>query len=81
MEQIVQIVGALLILAAFVLAQRKALDTASPVYLLLNLVGAGVLAVVAAADRDWGFVLLESVWASVSAVALVGRLRARGTTR
>ncbi|MGH2785592.1 MAG: CBU_0592 family membrane protein [Actinomycetota bacterium] len=80
MEQIVQIVGALLILAAFVLAQRKLLDTGSSVYLVLNLAGAGVLAVVAAADRDWGFVMLEGVWALVSAGSLVGRLR-RNPTR
>ncbi|MGH2795241.1 MAG: CBU_0592 family membrane protein [Actinomycetota bacterium] len=80
MEQTVQIVGALLILTAFVLAQRKTLDTASPVYLVLNLVGAVVLAIVAALDSDWGFVLLEGVWALVSAAALVGRIRTRGTS-
>jgi hypothetical protein len=76
MDQIAQIVGALLILGAFVLAQRKKLDTNSTVYLLLNVVGAAILAVVAAADRDWGFLMLEGVWAIVSAWGLVG---ARGT--
>jgi len=78
-EQAVQIVGALLILAAFVLAQRKVLDTGSPTYLVLNLLGAGVLAVVAAAGRDWGFLMLEGVWTMVSAASLVGRLRTRGS--
>jgi hypothetical protein len=78
-EQAVQIVGALLILAAFVLAQRNVLDTHSFVYLSLNVAGAGVLAVVAAADRDWGFLMLEGVWTMVSAASLVGRLRTRGS--
>lgn len=77
MEQVVQIAGALLILAAFVLAQRKRLDTSSTVYLVLNTVGAAALAVVAFRDRDWGFVLLEGVWALVSGWALVAG-RARG---
>ena len=79
MEQAFQIAGAVLILAAFVLAQRKVLDTGSTVYLVLNFVGAGVLAVVAAADRDWGFLMLEGVWALVSATSLFGRIRARGS--
>lgn len=77
MEQVFQIAGAVLILAAFVLAQRKVLDTHSIAYLSLNVAGAGVLAVVAAADRDWGFLMLEGVWTLVSAASLVGRLRER----
>ena len=75
MDQVAQIVGALLILGAFVLAQRKKLDTASTVYLLLNVVGAAVLAVVAAMDRDWGFLMLEGVWALVSLYTLLKRFR------
>lgn len=76
-DQVVQIAGALLILAAFVLAQRRRLDTSSTVYLVLNTVGAAALAIVAYLDRDWGFVLLEGVWALVSGWALVaGRPRA-----
>ena len=72
MDQIVQVIGALLILGAFVLAQRKKLDTGSAAYLVLNTVGAAILAVVAAMDRDWGFLLLEGVWAVVSMWGLVG---------
>lgn len=79
MEQAIQIAGAALILAAFVLAQRKVLETDSLAYLSLNVAGAGVLAVVAAADRDWGFLMLEGVWTLVSAGSLVGRLRVRRT--
>ncbi|MFY9586304.1 MAG: hypothetical protein WAT66_02485 [Actinomycetota bacterium] len=72
MDQAAQIVGALFILGAFFLAQRKKLATTSRTYLALNLVGAAVLAVVAAADRDWGFLLLEGMWALISAWGLVG---------
>ena len=77
MEQIVEVGGALFILSAFVLAQVGRLATTSLVYLLLNLAGSGILAVVAAIDGDTGFLLLEAVWAAVSALALVRLLRSR----
>jgi hypothetical protein len=69
-EQLIEVVGALFILSAFVLAQVGRLATTSLVYLVLNLVGSGILAVVAAIDGDTGFLLLEGVWAAVSAFAL-----------
>ena len=73
MEQVIEIGGALFILAAFVLAQAGRLATTSLAYLVLNLVGSAILAVVAAVDGDTGFLLLEGVWAAVSAVALARR--------
>ena len=45
MHQVVQIVGALLILAGFVLAQFRVLDPQSFWYLIVNLVGSAVLTV------------------------------------
>lgn len=80
MEQLVQVAGALLILAGFILAQRRMLDTASYPYLVLNLVGASVLTVVALRDHDWGFFLLEGVWAIVSAFGLIALARGRSPT-
>ena len=77
MEQVIEVAGALFILSAFVLAQVGRLATTSVAYLVLNLVGSGVLAVVAAVDGDTGFLLLEGVWAAVSAFGLA-RLLLRG---
>jgi hypothetical protein len=42
----------------------------SRLYLALNLVGSAILAVLALAASQWGFVLLEGVWAVVSAWGL-----------
>ena len=69
-EQVVQVFGSLLILAAFVAAQRGALTTTARRYHVLNLVGSAILAVLAAYAHQWGFLLLETVWAVVSARAL-----------
>jgi hypothetical protein len=71
MDQIVQVAGALLILAAFAAAQFGRLDVESRPYLWLNLIGALILAVLAYVERQWGFLLLETVWAGVSAWSLV----------
>jgi hypothetical protein len=75
MDQIVQVAGSLLILTAFIAAQRGRLSTQSRTYLSLNLVGAGVLAVLAARERQYGFLLLEFSWALVAALSLIGGLR------
>ncbi|MBB2748495.1 UNVERIFIED_ORG: hypothetical protein FHR35_008388 [Microbispora rosea subsp. rosea] len=79
MDQVLQIAGAVLILGAFLLSQMNVLDNRSKIYLALNLVGSAVLAWLAYADDDWGFLLLEGVWAIVSAVGLVQSLRPRRT--
>jgi hypothetical protein len=77
MDQVIQIVGALLILAAFTAVQLERMDPSSRLYLTLNLVGSAILAVLALASSQWGFVLLETVWAIVSAFGLVAALRTR----
>ena len=80
MDQIFQIAGAVLILVAFVAAQRNAMSSHSVAYLALNLVGSVVLTGVALHGRDWGFLLLEVVWAVVSAWGLWQVSRGRTPT-
>jgi hypothetical protein len=80
MEQVLQVVGAMLVLSAFVLAQMGRLTPTSRIYLVLNLVGAAILAALAAVDWQPGFLLLEGVWAFVAGVGLARSLyRANGT--
>jgi len=75
MDQVIQIVGAILILAAFTAVQVDRMRPDSRVYLFLNLVGSAILAVLALIESQWGFVLLESVWAIVSGWGLIVALR------
>lgn len=70
MDQVVQIVGALLILVAFGAVQFERMRPDSRLYLALNLLGSVILAVLAVLAAQWGFVLLECVWAIVSAWGL-----------
>ena len=77
MHQLIQVLGALLILAGFVLAQFRVLDPQSFWYLLVNLVGSAVLTVDAWREAQIGFFLLEFVWAIVSAFGLVQLARGR----
>ena len=73
--QLVQIAGSLLILAAFAASQAGRLPIDSQLYLVLNFVGSAILAVLAWIDQQWGFLLLESVWAVVSLYSLVQLMR------
>jgi hypothetical protein len=77
MDQLLQILGALMILAAYTAAQFGVLDQKSYPYLWLNLIGSALLAVLAALGRQWGFLLLEAVWAVVSAWGIVTRPRSQ----
>jgi hypothetical protein len=74
-DQVVQVVGALLILAAFAAVQFERMRPDSRLYLALNLAGSAILAVLAVLGSQWGFVLLETVWAIVSAWGLALALR------
>jgi hypothetical protein len=77
LDQVTQVVGALLILAGFVLAQFRVLRVESMLYLVLNFLGSAILAWLAWVDRQWGFLLLEFVWALVSAWGIIQLLRGR----
>ena len=77
MDQVIQLAGALLILAGFIAAQAGRVSPHALSYLALNFVGSAILTYVAANSRDWGFLLLESVWAIVSLWALIQIARRR----
>jgi hypothetical protein len=77
MDQIPQIIGAILILTAFAASQREWMSPHSRIYLTLNLIGAAVLTGVALDGRDWGFFLLNAVWTLVSAWGLASAVRGR----
>ena len=71
MGSLVQIAGAILILVAYALLQAGALAAQARSFILLNLIGASVLAVEAYLEAQWGFLLLEAVWALIAAWSLV----------
>lgn len=75
MDQLIQVIGALLILTAFAAVQFDRMRPTSQAYLALNLVGSVILAALAWFESQWGFLLLETVWAIVSAVGLAAALR------
>jgi len=74
--QLVSVLGSLLVLVAYVASQFGWLSVKGPAFALANIVGSGILAVVAALEAQWGFLLLEGAWASVSLAAMM-RQRAK----
>jgi hypothetical protein len=68
---IVQVLGALLILAPFAAHQLGRLGTDARVYLWPNLIGSAALAVLAGIAGQWGFLLLEAAWAAVAARSII----------
>ena len=73
MLDLLQIAGALGVLIPFAWQQLGALRATAPAYLWPNLAGSGVLAALALHEGQWGFLLLEGVWALVSAWSLTRR--------
>ena len=75
--QIAQVAGALLILSAYAASQFGRLRADSRPYLLLNIAGSGILAVLALGGRQWGFVLLEGMWVLISLWGLAAGVAGR----
>ncbi len=76
-DQIVQIIGALLVLAGFLAAQADLVDQRAYKYLVPNAVGSSAMAATAVLSQDWGFVFLEGTWALVSYWGMGDRLFGR----
>ncbi|GAB2859865.1 hypothetical protein GCM10022221_69290 [Actinocorallia aurea] len=74
MLESIQIIGALCVLLAYIAAQVKLTGQDSYPYLVLNVVGSGILALLALDGRAWGFLLLEGSWAIVTGIGLIRRL-------
>lgn len=64
--QLVSIVGAVMILAAYLALQRGWLLLTDRSYYLLNFAGAGLLTWIAVVDGRLGFILVEGAWALIS---------------
>ena len=71
LEQIISLVGAAMILIAFGAQQAGKLKPDSASYLLLNLVGAAILAVIAFRIKQLGLTVVETSWMLISLTALL----------
>ena len=70
MWDIVQMIGAVLLLAAFLAVQFDRISERALSYLVINAIGSGLLGITAVVTGNWGFVLLEGVWTLVSAAGI-----------
>jgi hypothetical protein len=71
MVQAVSVLGAIAILVAYAANQFRLIGPSNISYTVLNLLGAGILTVIAVIESQWGFLLLEGVWTLVSLFALM----------
>jgi hypothetical protein len=79
--QLVSVLGSLLVLVAYVASQFGWLSAKGLSFAFANIVGSGILAVVAALEAQWGFLLLEGAWALVSLVAVMRQKAKLNTLR
>ena len=68
--QVISFIGAVLILAAYMALQLNRLGAETITFQILNLFGGIFLCTTAVAMRQYGFILVEGLWAVLSAVGL-----------
>ena len=78
LQQIVSLVGAVFILAAYAALQLGRLRQQGRLFNAMNFVGSALLTWVAVQDRQLGFIILEGSWALLS---LPGTVRPRAKER
>jgi hypothetical protein len=69
--QLISLVGALLVLGAYLANSRHWLRTDGRTYNLMNLVGGGLLFWIAVVDQRAGFMVLELTWALIAVPPLL----------
>ncbi len=77
MSELLQWVAAIVVLAAFGLSQWGVWPVVSYRYLVCNLLGGAGLSAAAVLSSQWGFVVLEGVWALVAARTIAIRMSGR----
>ena len=77
--QVLSVVGALMVLAAYALIQSGIWRELDAGYLALNIVGSLLLGIVAIEDQRAGFILLEFAWAGLGCIGVVRAMKARKT--
>jgi hypothetical protein len=70
-SQVVSIIGAALVLGAFAALQFRLVGPTHRGYLSANVLGSGCLAVAAAFEGLWAFVVLNTIWGLVSLRSLI----------
>ena len=66
LTQVASLMGAVLILSAYLGLHTGYLRERSTLYLNLNLAGAVLLFFAAVAARQWGFMILEGAWIGIT---------------
>ena len=79
--QALSVVGALMVLAAYGLIQSGIWRELNAGYLALNIVGSLLLGIVAVAERQAGFILLEFAWVGLGLIGVVRAWKARRLSR
>ena len=78
--QVMSIVGALMVLAAYGLNQGGIWRELHAGYLTLNILGSLMLGVVAVVDQRAGFILLEFAWAGLGLIGVARAIRSKHST-